>query len=370
MRVAANVTLTPPTHACNTSPVATDELLIERLLRVIDEGRRTATYKLALLLALIDAAATSPGQAELPTRVLAERVLELYYPQTRAYVDRTGAAHNLRQISMKQPAVLAAVTSLRLAAAAHGTHSLHHVRQRMAADYQHTLDAVEDTFVRYPIPLMQVVGGTSVPFLYSVDWAEGTAAKKLRPTGDDKVRLLDGVADRLVVIGPMLRPLIELHWARDVARWTRLPMEDDDLRSHLFGTERTSFPKRLVSELSDLQHHECFYCGDRLTGRGEVDHFLAWSRWPNDAIENLVLADRCNGHKSNHLAATEHLVRWRLRLAAAATDLRTIATATDWVTDADRTHALVHTTYTHMVAGTPLWLRGNEFELATGPTTL
>ncbi len=81
-----------------------------------------------------------------------------------------------------------------------------------------------------------------------------------------------------------------------------------------------------------------------------------------------MLADRCNGHKSNHLAATEHLLRWRTRLAAAATDLRTIAATTDWLTDPDRTHALVHTTYTHMVAGTPLWLRGTEFELASGPT--
>lgn len=112
------------------------------------------------------------------------------------------------------------------------------------------------------------------------------------------MRLLDGVADRLVVIGPILRPLIELHWTRDVARWTRLPMEDDDLRSHLFGTERTNFPKRLVGELSDPQHAECFYCGDRLIGQREVDHFLAWSRWPNDAIENLVLADRCNATRA------------------------------------------------------------------------
>ena len=37
--------------------MADDDLLIERLLRVIDEGRRTATYKLALLMALIDSAA-------------------------------------------------------------------------------------------------------------------------------------------------------------------------------------------------------------------------------------------------------------------------------------------------------------------------
>ena len=346
--------------------MATDDLLIERLLRVIDEGRRTATYKLALLLALIDAIAMSPGDSDLPTRALAERVLELYYPQTRAYVDRSGAAHDLRQISMKGSEVLTAVTRLRVAAD-RSKPSLHHVRQRMAADYEHTLDAVEETFVRYPIPLMQVVGGTVVPFLYSVDWPEGTTAKKLRRTGNDKLRLLDGVADRLVVIGPMLRPLIELHWTRDVARWTRLPMEDEDLRSHLFGTERTAFPKKLVGELSDLQGDECFYCGDHLTGRREVDHFLAWSRWPNDAIENLVVADRCNGLKSNHLAATEHLVRWRTRLTLKVEQLHDIAARTDWPSNLDRTRSLVQTTYSHMVAGTPLWLRGNEFELATGP---
>lgn len=60
----------------------------------------------------------------------------------------------------------------------------------------------------------------------------------------DRVRLLDGVADRLVVLGPMLRPLIELHWTRDVARWTRLPMEDEALRTHLFGSDRVGFPAR------------------------------------------------------------------------------------------------------------------------------
>ena len=35
----------------------TAEVFAERLLQVIDEGRRTATYKLALLTALIDACA-------------------------------------------------------------------------------------------------------------------------------------------------------------------------------------------------------------------------------------------------------------------------------------------------------------------------
>jgi hypothetical protein len=46
---------------------ATDarEIFAERLLQVIDEGRRMATYKLALLLALIDASAEEADKAGL-----------------------------------------------------------------------------------------------------------------------------------------------------------------------------------------------------------------------------------------------------------------------------------------------------------------
>lgn len=43
------------------------------------------------------------------------------------------------------------------------------------------------------------------------------------------------------------------------------------------------------------------------------------------AIENLVVADRCNGAKSDHHAATEHLIRWRARLEPRAADLAAVA---------------------------------------------
>jgi hypothetical protein len=62
------------------SVMADSELLTERLLRVIDEGRRTATYKLALLLALIDHAAANPGVERIATRSIATEVLARYYP--------------------------------------------------------------------------------------------------------------------------------------------------------------------------------------------------------------------------------------------------------------------------------------------------
>lgn len=347
--------------------MATDDLLIERLLRVIDEGRRTATYKLALLIGIIDTAATMPNETELPTRAIAERVLELYFPQTRSYVDRNGVTFMPRQISMKSSTALAAVERLRVTGDAMRCRSIDEVARRAPRDYGRALDVVEDTFVRYPIPLLQTVGATPIPFLYAIDWAEGTGLASLRTSQGDRIRLLDGVADRLVVLGPMLRPLIEHHWTQDVARWTRITTEDEQLRSHLFGRERAAFPKALVGGLLDLQDGSCFYCGARLDKRVEVDHFLPWSRWPNDAVENLVLDDRCNSAKSDHLAAPTHLESWRQRLDVHHADLADLATTSRWTSSLDRSRALAQTTYQHLAIGTPLWLHGQEFELAAGP---
>ena len=104
-----------------------------------------------------------------------------------------------------------------------------------------------------------------------------------------------------------------------------------------------------------------------LVGRGHVDHFLAWSRWPNDAIENLVLADRCNLAKSDHLVAAYHLDHWTNHIASNAVRLASSAAATRWSSNPGRSLALVRSTYGHIASGTPLWRHGSDFELAAGP---
>jgi 5-methylcytosine-specific restriction endonuclease McrA len=343
------------------------DLLTERLLRVIDEGRRVATYKLALLLALVDAAALHPGEVRIPTRAIAGLVLDTYYPQTRVYVANDGIERELRQITAKGSPPLRAVLRLRLHGDAAGCRSAADTSDRIPEEYERALAVVEDTFVRYPIPLLQVVGTQLVPFLYSADWPEGTSVATLRRSGRDHVTFLDGVPDRLIVLGPLVRPLIELHWARDVARWTGVATEDDRLLGHLFGVERTSFPASIRAGLAELQGGACFYCGAPLTGPNQVDHFLAWSRWANDAIENLVLADRCNGFKSDHLAAPEHLDRWADRSQRHGHDLIDLARAARWPTEPGRSVALVRSTYGHVPAGTPLWVQERTFLPATGP---
>jgi len=320
-----------------------------------------------LLTGIINTVALRPGVTELPTRAIAEHVLELYYPQTRPYVDRNGIAHRTRQITLKSSPVIRAVETLRSFAESIGARDLQQVARRHPTQLARTVEVIEDTFVRYPIPLLQRVGAGVVPFLFAVDWPEGTSIRSLRSRGLDRIRLLEGVADQLAVLGPMLRPLIELHWRRDVARWSAISTEDEDLQSHLFGRDRSTFPAILVAGLRELQEGQCFYCRQPLEVRGEVDHFLPWSRWPNDAIENLVLADRCNGAKSNHLAALRHVDRWRRRLHRDRTRLAQLAERAMWATASDRSEALTHTTYGHLAPGTPLWIRGREFELTSGP---
>ena len=350
--------------------MADDELLTERLLRVIDEGRRTATYKLALLLALMDQVAANPGVDVIATRAISADVLARYYTQARRYVAHDGTAQELRQISMKSSPPVRAAIKLRATGDAARCRSIDEVRQRLPEAYESALEVVEDTFVRYPIPLLQVVGSNLVPFLYEPDWPEQTSAKALRREGRDHVRLLPGVADRLVVLGPLLRPLIELHWTRDIAQWSRIATEDERLHDHLFGADRRSFPKGLRDGLADLQDGACFYCGDRLERRREVDHFLAWSRWPNDAIENLVIADRCNTAKRDHLAAAAHLERWVAHVDKHGDELARLAGDTRWPTDSARTRGLIQSTYGHIAAGTPLWIESSVFDLASGPIRL
>jgi 5-methylcytosine-specific restriction endonuclease McrA len=84
-----------------------------------------------------------------------------------------------------------------------------------------------------------------------------------------------------------------------------------DLGTFLFGQERVSLDLYRPI-LMDVQGGKCLYCGRELTKRSHVDHFIPWSRYAADlGHNNLVLAhDRCNGDKSDYLAAVRHLAAW------------------------------------------------------------
>jgi hypothetical protein len=109
--------------------------------------------------------------------------------------------------------------------------------------------------------------------------------------------------------------------------------------------------------LRDLQDNRCFYCDDRLVGPTEADHFIPRARCANDAVENLVLADRsCNGDKSDLLAAPSFVSDWAERNQAQAAALAMIAEMGGAESDSDGTMAVARSIYAHLPPdGTPMW---------------
>ena len=341
------------------------------MLEVVDSGRRTATYKLALLLALLDLCAfhsDTDGRAprELTTRDLAEQMASLYWPQVAPF-RQNGApqALELRQISNKRSLVIDALRAFRFAAEPTGATSLWVARQRFPAEYGRVIDRIERTLAEQPLPRLQRVGTseTEIPFIYAlgVDWGinQHFSIARLRSHGPrgPVIRLLDGAGDELVRLSPLVRPLVELHWTRMVAQLNGVATVEEDLRHHLFGSPRVPPPKMLRDGLRDLQANRCFYCDARLLGPTEVDHFIARARSANDAIENLVLADRtCNGDKSDILAAPSFVADWATRNRAQSSALATIAKLSAVESDHEGSFAVARSIYAHLpLDGTPMW---------------
>jgi hypothetical protein len=222
----------------------------ERVLRIIDEGRRVATYKLALLLALVDAcaaesSATGTAPESMHSRVIASHVLGLYLPQFSDFIIE-GNAIALHQINSRRSRMLSMVTSLQQQAKIYRCQNMDDLRRQCPPDYEQTLDQVERTFARYPIRLLQVVNGVNLPFLYDIDWDERVSLSKLHDEGGGEVRFREGAGEALLRLGPLIRPLIETRWTRMVASINRIDLEEERLRAHLFGSVRRSFPRGCV----------------------------------------------------------------------------------------------------------------------------
>ena len=330
----------------------------ERLLAVIDEGRRTATYKLAVLTALMDCCAEAVSRrglapAELGTRAIARRVAAVYWPQLRPF-PVPGNPLELRQITNKSAVVIRALRtafqvlpSVATWETAEAVLPEDHVGQ--------VLDVVELTVARYPLVRLQTVDGVPQPFIYDLDWGEDVTLAQLHAGTAAVVRLRPGAGDQLIRLAPLVRPLVQLHWVRMVASLNDLSLMEEDLYRHLFGAERVAFPPRLRGYLRDLQGGGCFYCAEPLASSA-VDHFLPWSRWPNDAVENLVIAHpSCNSRKSDRVPGPRALARWADRMRDQAGDLATVASRASWRSDRPRTASLARSLYAHLPEGAPLW---------------
>jgi len=349
--------------------------VVERVLQILNEGSRSSTYKLAVLVGLLDLCLERTDALGWPpnmvtTRQLAEKVIGLYWPQVRPRADVP-----LSQNSGKEGVILAQVRRLREKAVplSRVESSILRVQELLPKDYEATVREVEWKLIQMPLPKLQRVGGKQTDWLYRIGWDDGPRAPsrgmvrayqqgRKGSTFDNRILLRPDVALAFVRLHGLLRPFVEQHWVRQVARMNRL--EEENLHGFLFGAARADLaPVR--TPLLELQQGTCFYCEKTVRRAGAaVDHFIPWSRHPNDGIENLVVAHhRCNNNKSDFLAAAVHLERWRARNRENAGALTEIAEGAHWGCNGERVLGAARALYLRLPAETRLWRGVGDFEV-------
>lgn len=345
-------------------PFVSDEIIVQRLLEVVHEGRRVATYKLALLLALMDWVMTNSSGDEIPTSDLAEIVFRSYFRQVDGFPRANSGLVSLRQGSQSKEVIIDSVRDFRAT-----NPDVRRASRAQSADpvgYAHAIEKIEKTLVDQPIPRLQTVGKEQIPFLYDWAWSPKRFPKTLLEKGVAHLTLHRGVRHRLVTLGPLVRPFIEQAWVSDVARWSKIDTEQERLRAHLFGADRTAFPVSLRKDLSETQQGRCFYCSTFLTSGFPVDHFVPWSRYPNDAIENLVASCRqCNSAKSDRLASTRFVVKWVERFSDPR--LVEVAESLGWDSDPLGSRSVAANTYRGLAPGVALWDGGQTSQIISKP---
>ncbi len=345
----------------------------ERLLALIEATRYAATYKLATLLAIIDVIAERTGDGGTAPDVIAgkdvaRRVIELYWPQTAPYGAASfgGESPILSQSPQRDiPAKLAAWRAAHRLDSAASLEDARNVDPEGWARLEADLVAI---VIGMPLAKLQRFGegrrSVEDRFIYDFSWREEIRGGVARPDFDDALRFEPGVGDWLVRLGPLIRPLVQAKWVSRVAQRNPELVDSDRLYQFLFGAQRVSLG-RARNPLAEAQGRECFYCADRLIRSWDVDHFIPWSRHPDNHLDNLVAAhSACNNAKSASLAGMVHLRHWTLRFSDPAVNARIehVHAVTGWPRRPDRTLAAARAIYLWLPAGARLWIRGTEYE--------
>ncbi|MFO0631137.1 MAG: HIT domain-containing protein [Polyangiales bacterium] len=351
---------------------AEDASFLEALLTLLDQAQLTSTYKLAVLLALVDLClehATEGGAApsSVTTRQLAEKVLALYWPQTAPFGE---SAAVLRQNagSPRGARVLRLIEAFRGRAAGDPTAPLARARATAPAAFDALLREVEWTMILMPLPRVQVLpGGEEHRFLYDIAWSVQNPLSPhafRRNDFDNLIRFKAGAAERLVGMAAVIRPAVQRRWAQKVARLNEALVPDARLEEFLFGAPRASLAS-VRGPLVELHDGRCFYCEHRLAQEVEVDHFIAWSRHPENAIENLVPSHgACNGSKRDHLASAAHVARFTTRLRVHGDDLARIGARAQWEQNAARVWSVTRGIYLRLRPEVRLWHARDVFQSA------
>lgn len=345
-----------PTRTSRPSPE--DQVrFIANIERILSEGSFVATYKYALLVALVELAIErgddSNRELVLSIRDIADKFAELYWRQAAPYeaTGVSGPGFVLHQNTGRQAGAITRLARLR--DELKGSRSTL-AEARRTADWKRLVGQMQTLLKTMPLWRLQRVGHEDNRFLYEPG------------PGASNITLLPGVACHLRERAPLIRRLAETEWLRFV-----LSLEQNQpvlgravgLSEFLFGSGRAALSLKVSKPLRELQDGECFYCQHKLPAEAAVDHFIPWSRYPRDLAHNLVLAHgACNSRKSDLLGGEMYLERWAQFLSEHDSDLLQIGTEAGLLVDRATSVAVAEWSYGHAErVQAQVWLGGTKY---------
>ncbi len=340
--------------------------LAEKIISVLDEGHFTQTYKYATLLAIIDLVIAKPYHQTEPVALympeVAERVIELYLPQTLPFNNLGNKIQLLGQSSSGGESIVTKINAFRAKHNIIVYQTARSLSRNYQKDFEKLRQEVEHTLAKHPMLRLQNIGKSTRPFLYEVNWDENIKKTEVKNQSyNNRILLKPGVASALVRLAGLLRPLIQTHWTQRIGKINNII--EDRLDRFLFGEPRTTLTL-LTPPLKSLQNNRCFYCDEKFAGsdslKAEVDHFIPWARYHNNCLANLVAAhQKCNHQKRAHFGSLDHLGRWFNR---PQDHLQSIAIAQKWDLDIPRSFGIARVLYESLPEFTPLWIGGKRFD--------
>ncbi len=287
---------------------------LQKLQHLLVEGEFVATYKFALLLALVRWALENPDHDErepVDVRDLALHVIELYWPHTRPFAAPAGVAAEASppfapRFDGPASGVLVQERGRQSLKILKEIEELQRRTRRAFRDAQDTeraalINTVRRSISDMPLWKLQSVRDREEPlhFLYH------------RGRHDSEIVFEPGTVACLVAFAPLIEDVVRSAWLRFVLRCNpKLLGAGSQVETFLFPDDRNSL-EAWRGPIEAVQGSRCFYCDETMHGRGEVDHFLPWARYRRDLGHNFVLAHKqCNKAKLDHLAAFTHLRHW------------------------------------------------------------
>jgi len=296
---------------------------LNKIQRILDEGKFTSTYKYALLLSLaelsVEKGDDSGEELTVSLNEIAEKFIRLYWAQSIPFPALEGEGSVLFQNTSGQAAVINHVS---------GFYALHQgsiARAKRSGNWEALVSSVRSVIVAQPLWKLQQAAGGSDEFLYR---------HKLE---NNSITLNPGVAYSFRFFYRLICQVVQGAWVNKVSGIktnNSVLGINQDLGEFLFAGSRNSLAL-YKPFLVELQENRCFYCRKKMRDDSkEVDHFIPWARYPVDLGHNFVLSHKaCNNSKRDILASLSHLQNWEDRNSCHGTAISDYCTEKGLVSD-------------------------------------